>query len=91
MRYLEFAGVTTGLNPCVAQLPQSVPAVTLARATPGSVTSWSCVFIPKGRPLGLVSLGLHFGRVLMRYVEVAGVSSRLTPFVSLSRMSLRRA
>ena len=31
-------------------------------------------------PLGLVNLGFHFGRVAMRYVEVACVSTTLTPW-----------
>ena len=91
MRSVEVAGVITSLNPCVAQVPQSAPAVTLTQATPASVTSRSCAAIPKGSPLGLVSLELHFCRVVMGYVEVAGVSSRLTPCVSLSRMLLWRA
>ena len=91
MRSVEVAGVNTSFNPCIAQVPQSALAVTLTQATPASVTSRSCVPIPKGSPLGLVILGLHFGRVVMRSVEVAGVSSRLTPCFSLSRMLLRRA
>ena len=33
-------------------------------------------------PLGLVHLGFHFVRVVMRFVEVAGVSTRPTPFFS---------
>ena len=35
------------------------------------------------RPFGLVRLGFHFGRVVMRFVEVACVSSSLTPCFSL--------
>ena len=88
---VEVAGVTTSLNPCVAQVPQSAPAVTLTQATPAYVTFRSCAPIPKGSPLGLVSLGLYLGRAVMRSVEVARVSSRLTPSFSLSRMLLRRA
>ena len=73
MRSVKVAGVTTSFNPCVARVPQSAPAVTLTQATPASVTSWSCAPIPKENPLGLVSLGFHFGHVALRFVEVAGV------------------
>ena len=39
-------------------------------------------------PLGLGKLGFRFGSVLMRFVEVAGVSTSLTPFSPLVRLTL---
>ena len=35
------------------------------------------------RPLGLVNLGFHFGRVGLRFVEVACVSTSITPCFAL--------
>ena len=35
------------------------------------------------RPLGLVKLGFHFGRVGMRFLEVGCVSTSLTPWFAL--------
>ena len=47
-------------------------------------------------PLGLVYLGFHFGCVLMRFLEVACVTKRLTPYFapvphSAQPVALRRA
>ena len=42
-------------------------------------------------PLGLVNLGLHFGRVVMRFVELACVRASLTPYlahVTLTQLKL---
>ena len=55
--------------------------LTLTHATPECVISRRCAPIPKGTPLGLVNLELHFGPVPMRSVEVVGLSSRHTPCV----------
>ena len=72
MCFVEVAGVSTRL---IAQPP------TLTHATPSPVISRSCASIAEV-PLGLVHLGFHFGGVVMRFVEVAGVSTRLTTFLS---------
>ena len=39
-------------------------------------------------PLGLVNLGLHFGPVVMRFVEVAWVSTSLFPLCALNSESV---
>ena len=75
MCFVEVAGVSTRLT------PSSCTASTLTHATPSPVISRSCASIAEV-PLGLVHLGFHFGGVVMRFVEVAGVSTRLTAFFS---------
>ena len=55
--------------------------LTLTHATPSPVLSRSCASIAEVS-LGLVHLGFHFGGVVMRLVEVGGVSTRLTAFLS---------
>ena len=55
--------------------------LTLTHATPSPVSSRSCASIGEV-PLGLVHLGSHVGGVVMRFVEVAGVSTGLTAFFS---------
>ena len=74
MCFVEVAGVSTRLTPYTLAQPP-----TLTHATPSPVISRSCASIAEV-PLGLVHLGFHFGGVVMRFVEVAGVSTRLTAF-----------
>ena len=76
MCFVEVAGVSTRLTPYTLAQPP-----TLTHATPSPVISRSCASIAEV-PLGLVHLGFHFGGVVMRFVEVAGVSTRLTAYFS---------
>ena len=75
MSFVEVAGVSTGSPFPLAH------RLTLTHATPSPVSSRSCASIGEV-PLGLVHLGSHVGGVVMRFVEVAGVSTRLTAFFS---------
>ena len=45
------------------------------------------VYNPHATPLAIARLGLRFGRILMRFVEVAGVSRSLTSCFPLVRLS----
>ena len=76
MCFVEVAGVTTRLSPYTPAQP-----LTLTHATPSPVLSRSCASIAEVF-LDLLHLGFHFGGVVMRFVEVAGVSTRLTAFFS---------
>ena len=72
MRFVEVAYVSTGFNPCIAHVPHSHECHSGAPNFP----ELRDYFRP---PFSLVKLGFHFGRVLMRFVEVACVSTSLTP------------
>ena len=75
MCFVEVAGVSRRLTPssCTASHSHACHSV--------AVISRSCASIAEV-PLALVHLGFHFGGVVMRFVEVAGVSTRLTAFFS---------
>ena len=75
----EFRG--SGRREYKAQPLHLAQLLTLTHATPSPVLCRSCASIAEV-PLGLVHLGFHFGGVVMRFVEVAGVSARLTAFFS---------
>ena len=53
--------------------------LTLTISTPAPVISRICASIPQLTWGVLVHLGFHFRRVVMRFVEVECVSTRLTP------------
>ena len=76
MCFVEVAGVSTRLTPssCTASHSHACHSVALDFTR-------SCASIAEV-PLGLVHLGFDFGGVVMRFVEVAGVSTRLTAFFS---------
>ena len=81
MRFVKVACVSATLTPCYSLVPHSGQPLSLTHATPLPLISRSFASIPQLTPLGLVNLGFHFGRVVMRFVEVACMSTRLTPFL----------
>ena len=82
MRFLEVACVTTRISPYFA------PCVSQCTACNSDACHSGAPDFPEFRvysryPLGLVHLGFHFGRVLMRFLEEACVTKRLTPYFAL--------
>ena len=75
MRVVKVAWVSTRLTPIFCTVSNSHACHSGARHFP-ELRVYSPI------PLGLVHLGFHFDRVVMRLVEVEGVSKRLTPFFS---------
>ena len=73
MCFVEVAGVSTWLTPFFCTASHSHACHSGARDFP-ELRVYSPI------PLGLVHLGFHFGRVVMCFVKVARVSTRLTPF-----------
>ena len=55
-------------------------SLTLTYATPAPMSSRSCASTPQLNWVYLVHAGFQFGRVVMCFVKVAGVSTRLTRF-----------
>ena len=76
MCFVEVAGVSTRLSPYTLH-SLSLSRMPLRRPCFPGVAR----LLPR-LPLGLVHLGFYFGGVVMRFVEVAGVSTRLTAFFS---------
>ena len=75
MCFVEVAGVSTRLTPSSCTASHSHACHSVARDIPE-------LRVYCRGSLGLVHLGFHFGGVVMRFVEVAGVSTRLTAFFS---------
>ena len=79
MRSMEVAGVSTRRTPSLAHVPHSAQPLTLTLATLPPVISRSFAPIPQLPWVSLVHAGFRFGRVVVCFVEVAGVSTRLFP------------
>ena len=75
MCFVEVAGVSTRLTPSSCTASHSHACHSVARDFPE-------LHVYCEVPLGLVHLGFDFGGVVMRFVEVAGVSTGLTAFFS---------
>ena len=73
MCFVQVARVSTRLTPFFCTASHSHACHSVARDFP-ELRVYSLI------PLGLVHQEFHFGRVVMRFVKVAGVSKRLTPF-----------
>ena len=82
MRFVEVAGVSTRLTPFCCTASHSHACHSGARGLPELR-----VYSPTPTLLGLVHLGFHFDRVVMCFVEVAHVSTRLTPFFCIASHS----
>ena len=80
MRFVEVPSVSTSLTDFLAHVPPSAEPLTLTPATPAPVLSWSCACTTQLSWVHLVHPGFDFGRGVMRFVQVAGVSTSLTAF-----------
>ena len=80
MCFLEVARVSRRLTPFFCIVSHSHACHCGARDLPE-------LHIYSPIPLVLMHLGFHFGQVVMRFVEVPGVSTRLTPFFSTASHS----
>ena len=71
--------MSTSLNPCLPLVRLSECGGSHFHAFHSSAPDFSELRVYYRTSMGLVNLEFHFGRVLMRFVEVACVSTSLTP------------
>ena len=77
MRFLEVACVRPILTPCFAHVPHS--AQPHSHACHSGAPDFPELRVHSQSPLGLMKLAFHFGRVVMRFLEMACVRASLSP------------